>query len=83
MKFLFELVWCSGAQLIEEVVVAFFLTLRDDSRFFQQIMRNESASNAELASEMNLDELAEATAVVIASRLRITKRFQQGICYRK
>ena len=46
-------------------------------------MRNESASNAELASEMNLDELAEATAVVIASRLRIAKRFQQGICYRK
>ena len=44
-------------------------------------MRDESSSNAEHFGEMDLDELAEATAVVVASRLRIAKCFQQRICY--
>jgi len=46
-------------------------------------VRNKSSSDAEFVGEMDLDEFTKATAVVVASRLSITKCFQQRICYQK
>jgi len=69
----------ASAQLIEDVVVAFLGALRADARFFQQVVRNEAAHHLVLRVKMNLNKLAEATAVIVASRLCVSKSFQYRI----
>ena len=79
LQLLAQLVGRAGTQLIEEVVVALLLALRDDAGLFEQVVRDEAAGHRQTLTEVDLDELAEARAVVVPRRFGVAERLQQRI----
>lgn len=69
----------TAAYLIKDVVVSLADALRYDSRLFQQEIHDLGANNLAVVIELDLDELAEATRVVIAQRLGITKGLEKRV----
>ena len=50
-----------------------------EARFFEQVAADASAGNEAVAAEPQLNELAEAGRVVVASGLGVAKRLHDGI----
>ena len=75
----------TGDKLVKYVVVAFFRALRTDARFLQQIMGNMTADDARrgitaaAAAEVDLDELAEATGIIVAYGFGVAERLQNWV----
>ena len=75
-----QFIWRTSTQSIENVVVAFLLALRANTRLFEKIVGNEATGHFVLLAEVQLDKLAKATAVVVARSLGIAERFEQWVC---
>lgn len=61
-----------SANLIEDVVVSLAPGLEDDPGLLQEIGSHGSSNDVEVTAEVDLDELAEAGAVVIPSSLCVS-----------
>jgi hypothetical protein len=64
---------------VEDVVVPFALGLERHARLLQQVVDDGRADDAALRVELDGDELAEAARVVVAERLRVALRLEDGV----
>lgn len=66
-------------ELIEDVIVALVLSLKNDTRLFEQIGLHAGADYVMRAVEIDLYELAEARRVVVSSGFRVTERLHYRV----
>lgn len=65
----------AGTEQVEHVVVPLLGRLHADPGLLQQVVGDEAAHHLVLGAEVDLHELAEARAVVVAGRLGIAECF--------
>mmetsp|Transcript_21248 Transcript_21248/g.82449 ORF Transcript_21248/g.82449 Transcript_21248/m.82449 type:complete len:356 (-) Transcript_21248:194-1261(-) len=64
--------------LVKDVEVALSLGLEDEARLLQQVAAHARSDDVVILVELDLDELAEAGGVVVATSLGVTHRLQHG-----
>jgi len=65
--------------MVEYMEAPFCCSANDDSALLEKVPINVRARDAPVRSEANAHELAKPTGVVISLRLRIAKRFENGV----
>ena len=70
---------CCAGHLIEDMVVPLRMQLMRHSRLFQQVSLNQSTTDVLTLAEVDLDQLAKATAVVVAQGSGVAEGFQQRV----
>src|SRR5690554_7605454 len=70
----------AGAKLVEDVVASLAWCLVHHTGLLEQVVVDASTDNGATAVEVHFHPFAESTGVVISQCLRVTERFQHGVC---